>query len=376
MNLRLLIPNLLLLGFLPSAQACLWDNDTLEQERARMPGMNEMIAGYFPRHSQAFYEWRLQDRLKRLPTASEPLPLMDDIAVAQLKLGHLKEAIEWGEKTLKLKPERYESLSNLGTFLLFDGQFQASLEKLRLAVKINPAAHFGRENIQIYLVEYLLECNPQAKSLAEIKLPMTSAHPKGDTFGNYATTRLNSDKGIQYSEALAQVRTGLVGMMRFAKFDHPILMEALGPNYVFKDKDQRLHARAYLQAAAGASTAEARKAYRDLATQLLEMQVDVPLSKVETAFAAELAEAANMQAEVAADEARWIASGVDVEAEFSKKWMQIERHLPENKIDSPWTLSSDEKLEWIMKGCLGIFIAGVLLILWRRRKKAQTLPPA
>lgn len=376
MNLRLLIPNLLLIGFLPSAQACLWDNDTLEQERARMPGMNEMIAGYFPRHSQAFYEWRLQDRLKRLSTASDPLPLMDDIAVAHLKLGHLKEAIEWGEKTLMLKPDRYESLSNLGTFLLFDGQFQASLEKLRLAVKINPDAHFGRENIQIYLVEYLLECNPHAKSLVDIKLPMTSSHHEGQNFSAYAADRLSKDKRMEYSAALAQVRTGVLGMMRFAKYDHPILMEALGPYYIHKNKDQRIHARAYLQAAAGASTEEARKAYRDLATQLLEMQVDVPLSKVETAFAVELAEAAKMQAEIAADEARWIAAGVDVEAEFSKKWMQIERHLPENKIDSPWALSSDEKLEWILKGCLGIFIVGVLLILWRRRKKAQTLPPA
>jgi len=376
MNLRLLLPKLLLLGFLPSAQACLWDNDTLEQERARMPGMNEMIAGYFPRHSQAFYEWRLQDRLKRLPTASEPLPLMDDIAVAHLKLGHLKEAIEWGEKTLKLKPDRYESLSNLGTFLLFDGQFHASLEKLRLAVKINPQAHFGRENIQIYLVEYLLKNNPQSKSLADIKLPMTSAHHEGQNFSAYAADRLSKDKRLEYSEALAQVRTGVLGMMRFAKYDHPILMESLGPYYIHKNKEQRLRARAYLQAAAGASSEEARKAYRELASKILQMQQDVPLSTVESAFATELVEGAKMQAEIAADEARWIAAGVDVEAEFSKKWMQIERHLPENKIDSPWTLSSVEKFEWVMKGCLGIFIGGVLLILWRRYKKAQATPSA
>ena len=47
-------------------QACLWDVDTLQMERRRFPGVNELITGNFIRHSRDYYEWRLKDRARRL----------------------------------------------------------------------------------------------------------------------------------------------------------------------------------------------------------------------------------------------------------------------------------------------------------------------
>jgi hypothetical protein len=53
-------------GLLSSYRACLWDYDTLRQERARFPGALELITGKFLRHSPEFYQWRIEDRRRRL----------------------------------------------------------------------------------------------------------------------------------------------------------------------------------------------------------------------------------------------------------------------------------------------------------------------
>src|SRR5262245_46406128 len=77
----------------PAAQACLWDWDTLQMERRRFPGTLEMITGKFARHSPAFYEWRVQDRAKRMHSSAEDPALADDLAVAYSKLGRHAEGI-------------------------------------------------------------------------------------------------------------------------------------------------------------------------------------------------------------------------------------------------------------------------------------------
>jgi hypothetical protein len=47
-----------LLAVASAASACLWDSDTLAVEKSRFPGLAEILAGKFPRHSREFYEWR------------------------------------------------------------------------------------------------------------------------------------------------------------------------------------------------------------------------------------------------------------------------------------------------------------------------------
>ncbi|HVK07567.1 MAG TPA: tetratricopeptide repeat protein, partial [Gemmataceae bacterium] len=90
-----------LLGLPTAALACLWDYDTLKQERSRFPDTLEIITGKFLRHSPEFYEWRIRDRLKKLESNPNDPRLLDDLAVAYDKTGQHDKAIETMERQEK-----------------------------------------------------------------------------------------------------------------------------------------------------------------------------------------------------------------------------------------------------------------------------------
>jgi hypothetical protein len=93
--------------------ACLWGSDTLEEERRQFPSVLELITGKFRRHSPAFYEWRIEDRKKRLKQEPENVDLYDDLAVAHEKTGQTDLAIETILKKEKISPGLYETYANL-----------------------------------------------------------------------------------------------------------------------------------------------------------------------------------------------------------------------------------------------------------------------
>src|SRR5262245_2461391 len=92
-RLRLAAPLALLL-LPPAALACLWDYDTRQQERSRLPDTLELITGKFLRHSKEFYQWRIRDRLKKLEADPANLPWLDDLGVAYDKTGQHQKAID------------------------------------------------------------------------------------------------------------------------------------------------------------------------------------------------------------------------------------------------------------------------------------------
>jgi hypothetical protein len=115
---------LMLILLVPAAAlACLWDSETLKQERSRFPSTLELITGKFLRHSPAFYEWRIKDRLEKLKTDPKNVGLYDDIAVAYEKLGQHDKAIETILAKEEIQPGLYETYSNLGTFYILAGGF-------------------------------------------------------------------------------------------------------------------------------------------------------------------------------------------------------------------------------------------------------------
>ena len=136
--------------------ACLWDHDTIRMERAAFPDVHEVLAGKFTRHSRAYYEWRIEDRERRLKEKPDDPNLTDDLAVAFDKTGRTDEAIALMRKSRERDPMRYETLANLGTFLIHAGKFEEGLTFIRKAIEVNPDAHFGREIVQAQLVEYVL----------------------------------------------------------------------------------------------------------------------------------------------------------------------------------------------------------------------------
>lgn len=323
-----------------AGDACLWDSDTLEMERSRFPSVLELITGKFRRHSKAFYEWRIKDRLSRLETASESEKpaLYDDLSVAYEKTGQTDRAIEIALELEELFPGRYETAANLGTFYIHNGEFDRGLEFIDRALEINPEAHFGRERYQKLLVEYI-QSNMTDE---ELKFPLNpnggvSFFPLG-----FAAFVLESE-GIDYQESartreagdkeLDKARAGVLGMMRFGNFESPVLLEALADllNVSTEDKDAKLLAARALLRASELASEDARLEYRVQAKDVLTMQLsanamklnshnEITLEEVEAQLAVEQADAVNWYAEVQADELRWIAEGKNPEDEFLAKY--------------------------------------------------------
>ena len=137
---------------------CLWDSDTLDTELRGLPDAYDLVVGRWHRHSDRYY----LDRVTRLGSAAElTLAECDDLAVAYEHLGDRDAAVGvMAQKARMLSDEpdtehQYRYHANLGTFHAHTGRYDDAVAELRAAVAINPDAHFGRENFQIELIEYV-----------------------------------------------------------------------------------------------------------------------------------------------------------------------------------------------------------------------------
>lgn len=328
----------LLCLLIPSAVvACLWDYDTIKMERSQFPGTLELITGKFLRHTFEFYEWRINDRLRRLESEPANVSLLDDLAVAYDKTGQHDLAIETAVKTEELQPGRYETAANLGTFYIHAGKLEDGLPHLKRAMEINPEAHFGREKYQQLLVEYVLHCRKNGRSkppLAKVKVydttvsrsPSASEAMIEDTFEQFLRQKPNEPLS---AEAASAAVNGVLGMMKFGKHDSPILLEALG-TLLARDVNRPRHdakllsARAFLKASYEVSDESAQVAYRAMAAQALSMQTppgvmdQIPLEEVEADFKRELADGRAWFNRLHETERSWIREGRNPEAEFDR----------------------------------------------------------
>ncbi len=161
--------------FYTSAQACLWDSDTLRQEAKGMPGVLEIGVGQLDRYPDLYYEMRLARVEKILKEDPNNLDALDDAAVAHDRLGRPSQALAYMElKKQALVPmgnpedHRYRLHANIGTFYvhrwLKNGADYENMtdviaagEHIEEALRINPEAHFNRERYQLMFVQYLLE---------------------------------------------------------------------------------------------------------------------------------------------------------------------------------------------------------------------------
>src|SRR5436190_16209332 len=123
-------------------------------ERRRFPGVLEVLAGKFVRHSPAYYEWRIRDRTRRMRSPADDPALADDLAVAYSKLGRHAEGIALLEQVLEAHADRYETLANLGTIHMLAGDLKTGKVLIDRSIVLNPHAHFARENYQSLPAEY------------------------------------------------------------------------------------------------------------------------------------------------------------------------------------------------------------------------------
>lgn len=327
------------------AVACLWDSDTLEQEQSQFPGTLELVLGKFPRHTKAFYEWRAKDREAKLAAVGEDQRdprLVDDLAVSYDKLGRRSEAIALMEAELQRQPGRYETLANLGTFYIHNGELEKGVEFIAKAIEVNPDAHFGREIYQQLLVQYLLLRKEQGQK----KLPMAR---DGKGFAEFVLEmRKDMVAEGKEREEIAAATQGVLGMMRFGNHDSPVLLEALGDLLTFQPKGgshkdlnaipRNLAARVYLKAAYEAGDdEEVADAYRRSAdrvsTLVLSNNKPLQLRTLEIEFKKELKDAENWYRILERREAKWIRDSKDPEAEFRAAYFTNEGTEPDS-VDS------------------------------------------
>lgn len=375
-----------------AATACLWDHDTLAQERSRFPTALELITGKFLRHSPEFYEWRVRDRRKKLQADPTNLLLHDDLVVALDKLGRHDEALAVVEAANKLQSNRYETESNWGTVLIHAGRLEEGLAHLDAAVRINPDAHFGREVVQRQVVRWVLDARKAGRTL-----PVTAVR-EPDADGR-AFWSLLADWPAQEEKAgnHAAAVKGVLGMMRFGRHDSPVLLEALGR--LLSDEDdaptdaKRLSARAFLRASDVAPDPAVKKLYRAMAKRVLMMQggteaeAETPLTleRLEQDFRRELADADAWYADLRAKEIAWVNDpAVDPDAEFARLYAADPEVVGDgSRVPSPAQLWWREKGPAVFAGVcvlvvlLTLFVAvGLVVRLVLHRAKILAQPPA
>jgi tetratricopeptide (TPR) repeat protein len=378
-----------------TACACLWDSDTLQMERLRFPGVLEIITGKFVRHSQAYYEWRIKDRLKKLESMPNDPALIDDLAVGYDKLGRYDEGIAVLEKSLAADPNRYETLANLATLLFHTGRLEESKQHVQRALEINPNAHFGREKYQLLLTEYVLQSELEAAGI--MCSEKRSAYlPQG--FAKFAlsydssTGRTREEWSQQQDAEVAAATKGVLGMMHFADYQSPILLEALGDLLSLGEPEEnmtQLAARAYLRASQTTKDEGAAKKYRQMASDVLRMHEDfgmlrdeVDVGKLEAQLAKEMAEGKASFAAVESQEQKWIAANdKDVDREFAAVYYDsfnatltdAEKHVHEEWPNRRF-FSAPDRLLFKAVGLLCVApltIIGALIgfVWWRRRSR-------
>jgi len=338
-----------------TAVACLWDSDTLAQERAKFPSALELIAGKFPRHSPAFYQWRIEDRQAKLESGDDQASYYDDIAVAHDKLRQDDQAIEWmHKKAAKFNDSvdnRYKTAANLGTFYLHSRQLDKGIEQLELAIQINPNAHFGRERYQLYLAKYIkLRLANGHLSDGQLILPLRYDHNHDSQVSKLES---DSSQDTQQDHPHKQVRdfgvavvyfddgtfrridekqtadavTGILGMMRFGHYDSPVLLECLGDllsetSSVNQNSAYTIAARAYMRAADLLPQEDevSRDKYHELVNRVMHFKENQDQKDIRHFLELELAEANEYYRQIVADEELWISQNADVEALFQAKY--------------------------------------------------------
>ncbi len=157
--------------FVAIASCCMWDRDTLLHDYKRFPTTIEAIVGRIDREPPLYYQMR-KDRVRRQLQENPFQPdLYDDIAVAESRLGNYSQGIRWMDRKAKLSltvDQRYRLLSNRGTFRFLawvtGGRtsmrlLDAAVRDIEKALIVNPGAHFGRERVQLALMEWARDVN-------------------------------------------------------------------------------------------------------------------------------------------------------------------------------------------------------------------------
>jgi len=290
-------------------------------EKARFPTSLEIITGQFPRHSKAYYQWRLKDSKKNFRNNKTP-QLYDDIAVAQEKLGDTKSALKTMEAKLKKYGPSYETFANLGTFLIHSGKFEEGLKFIGKAVQLNPDAHFGREKYQRWLVQYLLAT--KAIVNGKIILPTGQSNTPPYSFANFLKKESNTNNKFDLKEQKKAIE-GIQGMMRFMSHESPLLLQILGELLSYGHPGQnanRLAAMCYLRAAKFAKGKAVKLKFTKLVQRTILSHDGLKMGNIIKELKIEVKRGDELNTKIESSEKNWIGKGKNASILFDKTFLK------------------------------------------------------
>ena len=356
--------------------ACLWDNDTLRDERRGLPGIAEILSGRFERHSDFFYRDRVKKMEARLAAEPNDLAAYDNLAVAHEKVGDIPAAIDVIQRKDKLKPGEYTTHANLGTFYLHAGDFENGIAHIRKALEINPDAHFGRETYQLQVAEYLKRAKDDPAVLDEGSFVMPIllrlwSRGGGDPAAMDAQQRreaqavvtelFRTGRGRRDDADVEKAIEGIVGMIRFGTGTSPHLYFALG-DLLASRGDKQLAYRAYKRALDYGHPRP--KMVTDAMEQVKEM-VEHPTEMADAFITRERDEAAQWLAAYQSYEDALVRAGKDTDDE-SNYTAFYKQHGPATP---PVRSSIFERVmrrdAWPALAGLGVVGVGFLWLAWR-----------
>lgn len=138
-----------------TAQACLWDSDSLADEKKSHPTLAAAILGNPPDLGDPT---KLRQRIADLQSnrhESDPA-WWNDLAGAYIRLGEAQRAVELLETVITRFPDDYGIHANLGTAYHLLGRYADAEREIARDLAINPDAHFGLEKYHLALLQYLM----------------------------------------------------------------------------------------------------------------------------------------------------------------------------------------------------------------------------
>lgn len=214
------------------------------------------------------------------------------------------------------------------------------------------------------------------------------SEPGQENFRHFLAKKLDKDhvKLLVKSELTTAIHA-VSGMMRFADYDNPLLLEALGDLLGNSEQDpndaKQLGARAYLAASDQMKEESSRSKYKELSSFVLLFQTipgvkeddhESRVAFVEAEFRQEQQEAKIWYANLREQEIQWIASGADVEAEFDKLYtsepaIETKYSGRTSRLTKIWREIVDV-IEVALQCMLGIGLYAVLAVLVLKWKDA------
>ncbi len=175
------------------AVACVWDSDTLAAEAKGVPDVVNALVGRIDTNPPLYYEMRLDRAAKAIEAGESKPELYDDAAMAADRLGRSEEALEWMAKKEALldtwKVEEgadpmtdpaYRFYANRGTLYAHKwlkdkmpadlSLLDKAIADLGKAIEINPDAHFGRESVQLAVIQMLAAHRDESRGKSPEKI--------------------------------------------------------------------------------------------------------------------------------------------------------------------------------------------------------------